>query len=756
MNAAQQNQASTFGWFNARMAVWRLPDFLVRFMIVLMTRTLYRIKVIGAEKIPSQGPALLVSNHVSRSDALIIGSLGQRRIRFVMSREFYEASHLKWLFRLNQAILISEEDPPKQILRALKTAREALDEGYLVCIFAEGGITRNGLLQAFRGGVERIVKGTNYPIIPLYLGGLWGSIFSYSDGKLGGRPKRIPYPVSIHIGDPLPASATRHEIRQKVLELSCDYFVDLKPRTKSPGEQFLRNARRHWGRSCVSDVTGKDLTYGRTATAAQLLANRLKPQTDRQQNVGIMLPPSVAGTLANVALTLLGKTSVNLSYMCSPQVRDTIAERCRLQHILTSRSFLQKLEFGADDPRYIFVEDLMADVSLGEKLRALLKSRFVPLSLLPVTRHCGPDDVATILFSSGSTGVPKGVRLSHFNISSNLEAARTVFRIGKEDVLCGVLPFFHAFGLTVCLWLPVTSGAAACYLPNPLDGKAVAKTIKEKRATILLATPTFLLGYLRRATREDFASLRTVVVGAEKLKTKLADAFAQRFGLRPQEGYGTTELAPLASLNIADVTLDGTLQRGSKQDSVGQPLPGVATKVVDLESHAPLGPNEPGLLLIKGPNVMLGYLNDPEKTAEVLQDGWYNTGDIASVDEAGFISITDRLSRFSKIGGEMVPHIRVEEICAATIEADEPVVAVTSLPHDKKGEELIVLYVKDKADPKQMHLALSQSDLPNLCKPRLDNFLAVDALPILGSGKLDVMGLKKLARSRRGGGRDDA
>ncbi|MCH8194441.1 MAG: MFS transporter, partial [Planctomycetes bacterium] len=374
----------------AVVAVWRLPDFLVRFMIVLMTRTLYRIKVIGAEKIPSQGPALLVSNHVSRSDALIIGSLGQRRIRFVMSREFYEASHLKWLFRLNQAILISEDDPPKQILRALKTAREALDEGYLVCIFAEGGINRNGLLQAFRGGVERIVKGTDYPIIPLYLGGLWGSIFSYSDGKLGGRPKRIPYPVSIHIGDPLPASATRHEIRQKVLELSCDYFVDLKPRTKSPGEQFLRNARRHWGRSCVSDVTGKDLTYGRTATAAQLLANRLKPQTDRQQNVGIMLPPSVAGTLANVALTLLGKTSVNLSYMCSPQVRDTIAERCRLQHILTSRSFLQKLEFGADDPRYIFVEDLMADVSLGEKLRALLKSRFVPLSLLPVTRHCVP------------------------------------------------------------------------------------------------------------------------------------------------------------------------------------------------------------------------------------------------------------------------------------------------------------------------------------------------------------------------------
>ena len=756
MNAAQQNQASTFGWFNARMAVWRLPDFLVRFMIVLMTRTLYRIKVIGAEKIPSQGPALLVSNHVSRSDALIIGSLGQRRIRFVMSREFYEASRLKWLFRLGQAILISEKDPPKQILHALMKARAALDEGYLVCVFAEGGITRNGMLQAFKGGVERIVRGTDYPIIPIYLGGLWGSIFSYANGKMGGRPKRLPYPVSIHIGDPLPSGAKGHEIRQKVLELSCDYFVGLKACTKSPGEQFLRNARRYWSRPCVSDVTGRDLTYGQTATAAQLLADRLGRHTDGLQNVGIMLPPSVAGTLANVALTLLGKTSVNLSYVCSPQVRDAIVEQCQLKHILTSRAFLQKLEFGGDDPLYLFVEDLMADFSFGDKAVALLKARCVPLALLPVARHCGPDDVATILFSSGSTGVPKGIRLSHFNISSNLEAARTVFRIGKEDVLCGVLPFFHAFGLTVCLWLPVTSGAAACYLPNPLDGKAVAKTIKEKRATILLATPTFLLGYLRRATREDFASLRTVVVGAEKLKTKLADAFEQRFGLRPQEGYGTTELSPLASLNIADVTLDGTLQRGSKQDSVGQPLPGVATKVVDLESHAPLGPNEPGLLLIKGPNVMLGYLNDPEKTAEVLQDGWYNTGDIASVDEAGFISITDRLSRFSKIGGEMVPHIRVEEICAATIEADEPVVAVTSLPHDKKGEELIVLYVKDKADPKQMHLALSQSDLPNLCKPRLDNFLAVDALPILGSGKLDVMGLKKLARSRRGGGRDDA
>jgi acyl-[acyl-carrier-protein]-phospholipid O-acyltransferase/long-chain-fatty-acid--[acyl-carrier-protein] ligase len=252
---------------------------------------------------------------------------------------------------------------------------------------------------------------------------------------------------------------------------------------------------------------------------------------------------------------------------------------------------------------------------------------------------------------------------------------------------------------------------------------------------------------MRRASAQDFATLRSVVLGAEKMNPKLADLFEKKFGIRPQEGYGTTELSPLVSINLEDVDLDGLLQIGTKPGSVGQAVPGVAVKVVTPHSHEPLGVDQPGLLLVKGPNVMTGYLNDPDQTCEVIRDGWYHTGDVASIDAAGFITITDRLSRFSKIGGEMVSHGKIEEICVAAAQMDERVVVVTSRIHDTKGEELVVLYVKDKVDPDTLIQAVRTSDLPNLCKPRPDNFISVEAIPVLGSGKLDFMTIREIVNS---------
>ena len=729
----------------ALFAVWKLPDFLVRFPLVILAKTLYRIKVVNPENVPTQGPALLVSNHVSWVDALLIGSTGQRRIRFVMSREIFAASRLKWLFRLMNVILISEADPPRQIVSSIKQARQALDDGYLVCIFAEGGITRNGMLQVFKGGLERIVKGTDYPIIPVYLGGVWGSISSYYGGKLGGWPTRIPYPVSIHFGPALPSTSTSFEARQKVSELSCDYAQGRKLKDRSLGHQFTRVARRNWSRICITDTTGKRLSYGRTLSASVLLADNLQQQTQAQDNIGILLPPTVAGTISNIAVALLGKASVNISYVISGETRQYIADQCALQTVITSRAFLEKLNFDANDPRYLFVEDLLKGVSKAAQLQALLKARLCPTAWLCRLQQVKAESLAMILFSSGSTGQPKGVQLSHFNVVSNLNAARMIFEIHKGDRLCGVLPFFHSFGLNITMWLPVTTGASVSYVPNPLDAQTVVDTVRTERASLLLATSTFLMAYMRRAKKEDFASLRSMVVSAEKMPLKLAKLFQEKFGILPQEGYGATELSPLVSVNVRDVELDGTLQTGTKLGTVGQAVPGVAVKAVDPQTFAPLGPDQPGLLLVKGPNVMQGYLHNAAKTEEVMQDGWYNTGDIAAVDTSGFITITDRLSRFSKIGGEMIPHISIEETCASLYSSDDRVLAVTSIPHEKKGEELIVLYIDGKADPEQMHQALCESDLPTLFRPKPDNFLAVPVLPVLGSGKLDIMKLKALA-----------
>jgi acyl-[acyl-carrier-protein]-phospholipid O-acyltransferase/long-chain-fatty-acid--[acyl-carrier-protein] ligase len=334
--------------------------------------------------------------------------------------------------------------------------------------------------------------------------------------------------------------------------------------------------------------------------------------------------------------------------------------------------------------------------------------------------------------------------LSHHNIMSNIEALRMVFRVSAADNVCSALPFFHSLGFTATLWFPLTSGFSATYHPNPMDGERIAQMVREQRSTLLLATPTFLLAYLRRAKREDFASLRLVITGAEKLKGKVADSFEERFGVRPMEGYGATELAPVITLSLPDVEVGGVRQYGAKEGSVGHPIPGVVIRVVDPESGAKLKPGEAGLMLVKGPNVMLGYLGRPDKTAEAIRDGWYVTGDIGILDDDGFIRITDRLSRFSKIGGEMVPHGVVEDELHSRL-GQTGVVAVTAVPDEKKGEKLVVLYAREAADPETLQRHMAESSLPNLWKPGRDCYVEVDNLPILGTGKLDLKGIKEIA-----------
>jgi acyl-[acyl-carrier-protein]-phospholipid O-acyltransferase / long-chain-fatty-acid--[acyl-carrier-protein] ligase len=271
--------------------------------------------------------------------------------------------------------------------------------------------------------------------------------------------------------------------------------------------------------------------------------------------------------------------------------------------------------------------------------------------------------------------------------------------------------------------------------------------VRTRNCTAIVATPTFLLAYLRKADRKDFASLRLVVAGAEKLKPRLADAFEERFGIRPLEGYGATELSPVAALSLPDVDVDGMYQAGHKDGAVGQPVPGVAARIVDPETGVPLPPGQAGLLLIKGPNVMKGYLKRPDLTATAVVDGWYRTGDMAAIDEAGFVTITDRLARFSKIAGEMVPHIAIEEIYLSRLKTSDAVLAVTSVACDKKGERLVVLHTEAAGDSSLLHEIMQSSELPNLWKPARDAYKRIEQLPLTGSGKLDVKELRRLAAS---------
>ncbi|MCH9023097.1 MAG: AMP-binding protein, partial [Planctomycetes bacterium] len=271
------------------------------------------------------------------------------------------------------------------------------------------------------------------------------------------------------------------------------------------------------------------------------------------------------------------------------------------------------------------------------------------------------------------------------------------------------------------------------------------EAVKGHQTTYLLVTPTFLMSYTRRIQREEFSSLKLVVAGAEKLQRIVAEAFEEKFGMRPLEGYGTTELSPVISLNLPDVEDNGFTQIGNKEGSVGHPIPGVAVKTVDPESGVELGPGASGELWVKGPNVMQGYLNDEAKTSEVITEGWYHTGDIGHVDEDGFITIVDRLSRFCKIGGEMVSHVAVEQAYREGLGMGEQVVAVTSVQDASKGEQLAVLYMEAEVDADKLHEIISGSDLPNLWKPRRDHYFKIESMPLLGTGKLDLRALKRLA-----------
>jgi acyl-[acyl-carrier-protein]-phospholipid O-acyltransferase/long-chain-fatty-acid--[acyl-carrier-protein] ligase len=548
----------------------------------------------------------------------------------------------------------------------------------------------------------------------------------------------------------MPATSTAVEVRQAVMELSCVYFDSRRKYRKPLGEYFIDSAKQNWRRKAVADTTGKELNYGRTLAGTLLLTSKLKEWIGAEEHVGVLIPPTVGGVLTNLALSLMGRIPVNLNYTASEASLQSAVAQCGIKVIITSRAFLEKVPTLPRLEGMVMLEEILPAVSATDKLVALMKARFLPARLLCSRNDFCADQPATVIFSSGSTGEPKGVVLTHHNIMSNIEALRMVFRVDLNDNICSALPFFHSLGFTGTLWFPLVSGFSAAYHPNPMDGEKIAQVVREHRSTLLIATPTFLLAYIRRAKKEDFETLRLVMTGAEKLKSKLADAFQEKFGIRPMEGYGATELSPVITLSLPDVDLGGVRQQGSKEGSVGHPIPGVAVRVVDPETWEPLKPGKPGLLLVKGPNVMLGYLGRADKTAEVIRDGWYVTGDIGVMDEDGFVRLTDRLSRFSKIGGEMVPHGVIEDELHNRLEQTQ-VLAVTSVPDEKKGEKLVVVYTKDATDAETLQRLMAESSLPNLWKPGRDCYVGVESLPILGTGKLDLKGLREIAAAAVGG-----
>ena len=741
----------------AAYTVYRLPHSLVRYVVARLFASRYRIRILGFEHLPAKGGVLMLGNHISWLDWAMIQIACPRPVRFVMDKDIYQRWYLKRFLDLFGVIPIAAGGGRE----ALQQVNERLRAGEVVCLFPEGAISRNGQLGEFKKGYEQTVEGVDGIILPFYLRGLWGSRFSRSSTRLREtRRSRLRTDVIVAFGAPLPMDTPAHVLKQRVFDLSIDTWERHTRRLDPIPLAWLRTAKSRGGRLCLADAQGGMALSGRKTLTAVLAFSRLIRRHSPEQNIGLLLPTSSAGLVTNMACLLRGKTVVNLNPTAGPQALEAAMSKARIRTIYTSKRFIRKLEQrgvaldGLENrARMLYLEDLREQIGGLGRLALFISACLLPPRALYALfgRRVDIEQPAAILFSSGSEGSPKGVVLSHRNIMGNIQQVADVLDTREADRVMASLPLFHAFGLTVTGLMPLVEGIPVICHPDPTDALTIARAIARHRATIFCATSTFL-GLFNRNHRIHplmLDSLRIVVSGAERLRPEVREAFKLKFNKEIYEGYGATETSPVASVNIPDRAdpRDWRIQKGHKPGTVGLPLPGGSFRIVDPETLEPLPAGEDGLVLFSGAQLMQGYLDDPDRTAEAIveRDGrrWYRTGDKGHLDKDGYLTIVDRYSRFAKIGGEMISLGAVEEAIGRLLPEAVEILA-TAVPDHRKGEKVVLLFTGD-TDAARLEALIGRAGLDPLMRPAA--LVPVEAIPRLGSGKSDFRQAKQIALS---------
>jgi acyl-[acyl-carrier-protein]-phospholipid O-acyltransferase / long-chain-fatty-acid--[acyl-carrier-protein] ligase len=719
----------------------------LRFFGLGLARLVYRVAASGRENLPPGG-FLLLPNHITWVDAIVLLLACPRPIRFIIDESFYRNRILHPVLRTVGCIPITS----RKAKDAMREAAAKIRAGEIVCLFPEGQLSRSGSLLRLRRGYEMIARQAEAPVLPVWLDRLWGSIFSFQGGRFFTKwPRAVPYRVMVAFGKPLPAAdADIATVREELLKIG-EFCYSQRPILRGHlARACLRGLKRNRFRVAITDgLDNSSLTRGKLLGVALALSRHLKEKCP-ERRIGIVLPPGKGGVVANLAVIFAGKIPVNVNFTSARESIESAKEQAGLRTIVTARPVAKRFEDFPWTPQVIHLDEIlpaMKPAILGWWLLGLAMPAAILARLLKIPR-VGDHAEALLLFTSGSSGQPKGVVLSHRNILGNVSQFAMMLDARKEDVLLASLPFFHSFGCTVTLWYPLIEGVRTASYPNPLEAGKIANLVERHKVTIMLATPTFLRAYLRKAEPAQLRSLRLIITGAEKLPDELAKAFEARFGKEVLQGYGLTETAPVVSVNLPEPKAKKpgeTVQPSNRPGSAGKLLPGMAAEIREPETDRKLSLHDSGMLWVRGSNIFEGYLDAPEKTAEVLRDSWLKTGDIGRFDEDGFLYIEGRLSRFSKIGGEMVPHETIEQKILSVLEMaehSERVIAVAGVADEAKGEALVLLSSID-LDLARLRADLAKIGVPNLWIPK--TLRRVDAIPLLASGKLDLAGCKALA-----------
>jgi len=731
----------------------KLPQLTSRLLLLPILRSRYRFVVHGIENIPQSGGVLLLGNHISWIDWLVLQAASPRSIKFVMDKDIYERSRAKWLLKRLNMIPISGRFGKS----AIEEVRRRLNDSEVIALFPEGRISYNGQLGEFKRGFELIMREMECPIVPFYIHGLWGSTFSRANkhykiiSKYGARRD-----VGVYFGKTMSADSTAYDLKQAVKSLSIGAWEESVGRMKPIHYHWLNRCKEKPFRKSMSDSSGVSMRRVETLATVLILTSRFSKSLKDQKNIGVMLPASVFGGLVNMALLVMGKRAVNLNYSLPASSVASALEQADIETIVSSRTFVRKLASRGLDPaagskaKTIYLEDIFKDVDRYDKWLYFATALLIPGRLVAKLffEDVSIEETATILFSSGSESRPKGIELSHKNILGNIKQIGAMLNFQDDDTILNSLPIFHSFGLTVTLFMPLAEGIPCVSVPDPTDAYSLGKMALRHKATIMFGTSTFYRIYTRNKKLHPLmlSSVRMAVAGAEKLDKDTAEAFREKFGVKLYEGYGATETSPVISVNMPDMMDPDTFKviAGEKRGSVGQALPGTVIRICDPDSMEELPLGSDGMIVVGGIQVMKGYLGDPEKTERAIReiDGlrYYLTGDKGHLDEDGFIYIVDRYSRFVKIGGEMISLSSVETAAIAATDGKYELMAI-SVPDKKKGESIVLLYSGDSTE-EEFSIRLKESEMPPIMRP--SKIYRVDEIPKLASGKADYSTAKEM------------